>query len=272
MAVLHDFHLHSYFSGDSTAPMEEMIKSALDKGLKGICITEHYDVDYPVYKEAPDCTFMIDFPAYRAQYLEMLSKYQDKLDFGFGIELGLQPHLAETYYKLLEEYPFDFVIGSIHTCYGHDPYFPPFFEGISEEEAYRKYFTGILENLEVYDGFDTFGHLDYVVRYGPNKDKFYTYERYQDLLDPILTKLISMGKALECNTGAINYGLKSLNPSREILERYRELGGEQVTIGSDAHRPDALAKGLDVARDLLLDCGFTHYTTFQNRMPRMHKL
>ena len=132
--------------------------------------------------------------------------------------------------------------------------------------------SSILENLEAYDGFDTFGHLDYTVRYGPNKDKYYTYARYKDVLDPILMKLVSMGKALECNTGAINYGLRDLNPSNDILKRYRKLGGECVTVGSDAHRPDAIAKGFDRARQVLLDCGFTYYTTFKNRKPCMHKL
>ena len=189
------------------------------------------------------------------------------------MELGLQPHLAQTYYECIEKYPFDFILGSIHTCNGNDPYYPQYyFKDIEEEEAYRNYFKFILENLEVYDGFDSLGHLDYVVRYGPNKDKFYTYEKYQDLLDPILMKLVSMGKAIECNAGALSRGLKTTNPNSTILTRYRKLGGELVTIGSDAHKPEAIGADFDFARAVLLESGFTHYATFRNRIPQMHKL
>ena len=112
----------------------------------------------------------------------MSAKYREHLDFFFGIELGLQPHLARTYYNCIETYRFDFIIGSVHTCCGNDPYYSEeYFKDMEEEAGYRQYFKFILENLKVYDGFDSLGHFDYVVRYGPNKDKFYTYEKYQDL-------------------------------------------------------------------------------------------
>lgn len=272
MTILHDYHMHTSFSGDSDTPMKDMFDGALTKRLSGLCITEHYDFDYPASPNCPEGTFLLDFPEYEKCFFELKKQYQDRLEVCFGVELGLQPHLAAMHYELINEHPFDFIIGSLHTCHGKDPYYPSFYAGRKEEEAYREYFTNILENLEVYDGFDTFGHLDYTVRYGPNKDKFYTYECYKDLLDPILLKLISMGKALECNTGAIRYGLRDLNPSNAILKRYRELGGEYITIGSDAHQPDAIAKGFDRARQILSDCGFTYYTTFKDRLPRMHKL
>lgn len=273
MAILYDYHLHSSFSGDSTAPMEEMLKSALKKGLKGLCITEHYDVDYPEYSGVASPLFIPDFEAYRAHFLELSAKYREQLDFSFGIELGLQPHLARTYYDCIEAYPFDFIIGSVHTCQGNDPYYSEeYFKDMEEEAGYRQYFKFILENLKVYDGFDSLGHLDYVVRYGPNKDKFYTYEKYQDLLDPILIKLVSMGKAIECNVGALERGLKTPNPGLAVLKKYRSLGGELVTIGSDAHKPESIAANFGVARDLLLECGFTHYTTYKNRVPILHKL
>ena len=273
MPILHDFHMHSSFSSDSTASMESMIQSAISKNLKAICMTEHYDIDYPNYFGEPTPPFLVNFEAYRAHYLELEAKYRGKLEFLFGLELGLQPHLAQTYYECIKKYPFDFILGSIHTCNGNDPYYSQYyFKDIEEEEAYRNYFKFILENLEVYDGFDSLGHLDYVVRYGPNKDKFYTYEKYQDLLDPILMKLVSMGKAIECNAGALSRGLKTTNPNSIILTRYRELGGELVTIGSDAHKPEAIGSDFDFARAVLLESGFTHYATFRNRIPQMHKL
>lgn len=272
MAILYDFHVHSSFSGDSDTPMEDMLLAAIHKNLHGLCMTEHLDLDYPVSVDCPPGYFSLDLSSYRQVFEQLQGKYGDKLDLCFGIELGVQPHLADKHYELVRQYPFDFVLASAHTCHHRDPYYPEFYQDRSEEAAYREYFSCILENLEAYNGFDSFAHLDYVVRYGPNRDTFYNYETYRDLLDNILVKLISMGKALECNTGAINYGLKSLNPSIEVLKRYRELGGEYVTIGSDAHKTPALAYGFDIAKEVLLASGFTHYTTFKNRVPRMHKL
>lgn len=272
MAILYDYHMHSSFSGDSTAPMEQMIEAAVSRGLKGICITEHLDLDYPVSASCPPGFFELDVPAYRDYFLKLQPKYTQNIELFWGVELGLQPHLAETLSSIVRNNPFDFVLGSVHTCHAKDPYFPEFYIGREEEACYREYFTCVLENLEAYDNFDSLAHLDYVVRYGPNKDSCYTYDRYKDLLDPILLKLISMGKAIECNTGAINYGLRALNPSKDILKRYLALGGEQVTIGCDSHRPDAVANGFDFARDYLADCGFTHYTTFKERQAVMRKL
>ena len=85
MSILHDFHMHSSFSSDSTASMESMIQSAISKNLKGICMTEHYDIDYPNYFGDPTPPFLVDFEAYRARYLELEAKYQNKLEFLFGL-------------------------------------------------------------------------------------------------------------------------------------------------------------------------------------------
>ena len=69
------------------------------------------------------------------------------------------------------------------------------FAGRSEEEAYREYFESIIDNLEVFHDFDIYGHLDYVVRYGPDQDKFYTYEKYRDLFERMLELLLENGIA-----------------------------------------------------------------------------
>ena len=115
---------------------------------------------------------------------------------------------------------------------------------------------------------DVYGHIDYVVRYGPNKNKFYTYGRYEEILEEILRTLISRNVGLEVNTGGFHYGLGHPNPCEEILTRYRQLGGEILTIGSDAHIPGNIAFDFHKLPDLLKSCGFTHYTVFQNRRPQ----
>ena len=90
------------------------------------------------------------------------------------MELGLRPYLSGRHHSLIFSYPFDFVIGSIHLVNNRDPYFPSYFEGRDESDAYLEYFQCALQNLRAYSNFDTFGHLDYVVRYGPNQNRFYS--------------------------------------------------------------------------------------------------
>lgn len=268
--ILWDCHMHSSFSADSDTSMEDMIQDAIRRGLHGICFTEHLDPDYP---PTPDNeVFELDLPAYQKTLYELRDKYQSKLDIHFGIELGLQPHLEHSFRELLESVPFDFVIGSSHVVHGQDPYYKEFFKNRRESECYMEYFESILENLAVFSEMDVYGHIDYVVRYGPNQNREYSYGRYQDILDEILRTIISKGCGIELNTGGFHYGLGEPNPCRAIIRRYRQLGGEIITIGADAHSPDKISYAFDKAADILADCGFTYYTVFKDRKPEFIKL
>ncbi len=270
-----DYHMHSSFSGDSDTPMINMINSARQKGLSAICFTEHMDLDFPkVPDNVPnreDICFEVDTPAYHQMYENIRSQYDD-IQIRFGIELGLQPQLAETHRNYVNQWPFDFVIGSSHTCHKKDPYFPYFYEGRSEQAAYREYFESIAENIQSYDDFDVYGHFDYVVRYGPNKNKNYKYSTYADAIDASLKLLVEKGKGLEINTSGYRYLQSTPHPCAEILLRYRELGGEIITIGSDAHTEDGIAAHFDQAEEFLKNCGFKYITVFSNRKPSFIKL
>ena len=124
-----------------------------------------------------------------------------------------------------------------------------------------------MENIRTFDSFDVYGHLDYVVRYGPHKDAQYSFEKYRDILEDILKLLIEKGKGIEINTGGLKYGLKELHPCTGLLKRYKELGGEIVTVGSDAHKPENIGFGFARAEEVLKACGFRYYTLFQQRRP-----
>lgn len=99
---------------------------------------------------------------------------------------------------------------------GKDPYYPSYFEGREEKEGYMEYFECCLQNLEAYCNFDTLGHLDYVVRYGPNQNRDYHYAQYQEILDAILKCLVKKDIGLEVNTGGFKYGLGTTNPCRKL--------------------------------------------------------
>ena len=183
MSIKADCHLHSSFSGDSQAPMPEMIDKGLALGLETMCFTEHNDFDYPRTEEGPGTIFLLNTDSYLYDVLRCRAKYEGKMRILFGVELGLQPHLADRNEDFISAYDFDFVIGSTHLCKGMDPYYPEYFEKFSsEEEAIRAYFAETLENLKCHDDYDVLGHLDYIVRVAPTKDKNYSYDKYKDAI------------------------------------------------------------------------------------------
>ena len=266
-----DHHLHSEFSDDSETELTDIVEQALHLGMSEICITDHHDIDYP--KDEEGHTFLLDTGRYISAVRKLQEQYKDKLTIRLGVELGLMSHIADKIIAYTDKYhDFDFIIGSSHLVYGKDPYYPAYYEGRSEKEALLEYFESILENLHAFSEMDVYGHIDYIVRYGPNQNKYYTYERYQDILDEILRTVIARGRGIELNTGGFHYGLGEPNPCRAVIRRYRELGGEIITVGADAHGPEKIAYDFDKAAAILADCGFKYYTVFQNRKPEFVKL
>lgn len=261
MKQLPDFHVHTCFSGDSDTPAEDMLCQAARQGVTEICFTDHIDFDYP---DDPDL-FLFDLDDYFSA-LSALKK-NAPLPVGIGVELGLQPRLAARNQELVSSYPFDFVIGSSHVVDGADPYYPGFWEGKEPAAVIRRYFNSILENISAFSDFDVYGHLDYIVRYCPDKSFVYRCEDYMDIIGECLRTLIERGKGIELNTAGFKYGLGQPNPHTAILRRYRELGGEILTTGSDGHVPGHLAFGFQRLPELLQSCGFRYVTVFHNRKP-----
>ena len=272
MPITADFHLHSSHSGDSHTPMEEMVRRGLELGLDTMCFTEHHDIDFPDSADESGDIFLLNTDSYLYDLVRLKEKYEGKLRLLFGVELGLQPHAFRPTCVYAKSFEFDFIIGSSHICHGKDPYYPDFYEGRTEEAAYREYFESILENVKKFTCFDVYGHLDYVVRYGPNRDLEYSYEKYRDILDEILKTLIENGKGIEVNTGGLKSGLKELHPCQGVLKRYHELGGEIITVGSDAHAPRDIAAYFSHAADALKSCGFNYYTVFEKRNAEFKRL
>ena len=272
MSITADCHLHSSHSGDSDTPMENMVLEGISRGLTTMCFTEHMDMDYPDSPDEPGSIFFLNADSYLYELACLKEKYQDKIRLLFGLELGLQPEIIRKNAVYAKSYEFDFIIGSTHICKGKDPYYPAFFEERDEATAFREYFEEELTNIRKFSNFDVCGHLDYVVRYGSSQDKNYSYETYKDVIDEILKVLIDKEKGLELNTGGIKKGMKDFHPCMDILKRYKELGGEIITVGADAHTPDKIAYDFDKAAAILAESGFKYYTVFQNRKPEFVKL
>ena len=271
MSITADYHLHSEHSGDSTAPMETQILSGIEKGLKVMCFTDHYDPEFP-YDNNPDVapgTFELDYDLYKKDFLKMKDKYEGQIDLRFGVELGLQPHLGSFLQSYAREHDFDFIIGSNHLCAGFDPYYPDFLFNRTQEEALKLYLEDTLANIRVFPDIDSCGHLDYVARYLPDRERIYNYGSFSDLIDPILKELITRGIALEVNTAPLTKGMPYFNPLPDILARYREMGGELITVGSDAHVPERIAGCFEETAGILRSLGFRYYAIYKERKPQM---
>lgn len=275
MSILADCHLHTNHSGDSTASMEKQILAGLAKGLEYMCFTDHYDPEFP-YDGIPDAepgSFELDHHAYREEYLSMRDKYAGKIRLFYGVELGLQARLGDYLASYAADHPeFDFIIGSNHLCGGTDPYYPCFLEHRTEKEALDLYLEETLQNLQSFSDIDSCGHLDYVTRYLPHRETIYSYAAFADRIDPILEFILDRGIALEVNTAPLMKGIRYFNPLPGILSRYREMGGELITIGSDAHTPEKVAGRFEETAQILRGLGFRYYAVYENRKPQMLSL
>lgn len=266
--MYYDYHVHTRFSGDSDTPVTDQIKQAVSLGMKELCFTDHHDYDV----DSGDINFELDFPNYFASLRSQKEQYKDQIKLRIGLELGLQPHLVSYHQELLKQHSFDFIIGSTHFIHGKDPYYPAYFLNRDEKDVFREFFVETLNNIQLFSDFDVVGHLDYIVRYAPSKDKNYQCRDYQDLITEILALIIEKGVGLECNTSGLRSGTSQPNPHIDILKLYRHMGGEIITVGSDSHTADTLGFQFETAKELLQTSGFRYYTTFEDRKPIFHPL
>lgn len=258
-----DFHMHTYFSADSDALPEEMVKSSIKKGIKTICFTDHYDKDY-VYTTGEA---IFDCEAYFSELTTLRERYREEIEIKIGVEIGLLPNLANFYNELVKKHPFDFVIGSVHVVDGHDLSEKALFQDHKDEKAFEIVLTEMLQDVKTDTDFDVLGHIDYMVRYGKHQARDFSYALYAGLIDEILNYLIENGKGIEINMSGFKYGIGFCHPHPEIIKRYRELGGEIITVGADGHRPEHVAYEFDKTAEILKSCGFKYYTEFSDRKP-----
>ena len=159
--------------------------------------------------------------------------------------------------EIVGSHPFDMVIGSIHFMLGKDIYYPEFFAMFpGKKEVFSEYLDTMAEMISTFDDFDTLGHIDYIGRVAPYPDPLLYYEDYPDRFDRVLRLLINKEKSLEINTRQFDKP-KAVAALRTICQRYRDLGGQYVTIGSDAHTPAVVGAHLSEAYALAGECGLT---------------
>ncbi len=259
-----DFHLHTKISFDSTEEPIKMIRAAEKLGLQEICFTDH--CDHHGNRNGKHYIFTME--EYADAYDSIIS---DKIKIRRGIEMGLTQWNVEAAEEVLSGREFDFVLGSVHYAGGYDPYFPEYWEGITFDQAVDKYLNEILKCVKIHDNFDVLGHLTYVCKATHNPThQTVPYSQVADLADEIMKILVVKGKGMEINTSGVDRAGDFL-PSLDYLKRFRELGGEIVTIGSDAHERTRVGQYAKEAIALAKEV-FGYVCTFEKRKPIFHKL
>lgn len=263
-----DMHVHSSFSSDSNEDPRNIIDTAIQKGYSYVYFTDHHDIDFPVHPSEPNLDFQLNFEQYITTLSSLKEEYQNRIEVRIGVEMGICPDTVKKLAPLTQKYPFDFIIASSHiTSFSKgDPYYPEYYTSKNYVQDYREYFLSELENVRLTSSFDVYGHLDYALRYCPDPTFPYQFQDYADIFEDLLKHLIEQGKGIEINTSGITK-IGHPHPHLEILKLYKKLGGEIITIGSDAHNKNNIGFHFDTAENLLKECGFSYYTVFQKRKP-----
>lgn len=261
-----DYHCHTSFSDDSNSSFESMLDSAVNKGLSEIAITDHYDPDYPD-RAFP---FDLDFQEYYKKLNLYEIKYKDKIKLIKGIEIGIQIDSIEKCKKAALDFNYDFIIGSFHCAEGKELYGGGYFSEKNYIEKYIDFYTYVFDCLQNFNNFSVLGHINIIDRYS---DVIPEYSYYSDIVDSILRRLIETGKGIEVNTSSFRYSMGDVRtPSNQILKRYKELGGEILTLGSDAHFPEHIAYMFNESLDYISNYNFKYLTTFSNLIPKQIKI
>lgn len=269
MKIKADTHIHTNYSTDSTTPVQQQIEKASSMGMEQLCITDHMDYDFPkdeylsTTEQAPFCFDWKDY----VKTLETCKK-DAPLQLFLGVECGLQAtsSVVKKNQALVSDKSLDYVIGSLHLIDKKDPYYPSFWEKQNPDTCIFRYFELLYENIQAFHDFDSLGHLDYIVRYAPYNFQ-YTPKKYQDILEAILSFIIRKDIALEVNTSGLKAENGNTNPHLAILQQYVSLGGELITIGSDAHTPEYLGFRFDDMSTLLRQIGLHQYCVYDRRKP-----
>lgn len=266
-----DYHIHTNHSIDSVAEMEDYCVRAIELGIHEVCFTDH--VDYGVFgeKEGIPQAQTISYTDFFKQVHDLQDKYSDQLSIKLGVEFGVQLHTIPQYIEDVKHHVFDFILLSCHEIDSQELWLYDFQKGKTQLETHQGYYENMLSMVQQYNDYSVLGHLDVIKRYDE-------YGHFDDAvimeshIKPILEHVIKQGKGIEVNASSFQYNLPDLMPSTAILTMYHELGGTIITIGSDAHKVEALGLHQDVIKNKLKEIGFKSFCTFDQLVPSFHKL
>lgn len=272
MALLTDFHCHTNISIDAEDDLLSMARAARERGIRCLCITDHCDtVDWRTLEYYPPCRTVV------RRLTEAREAVRDRLPAGLELRLGIE--LGETLFhpelapELAGHPALDFVLGSLHITPEYGDYHALRYESREFCEKILDHYLDKLLWIARQGHFDVMAHIGYVRRYifQQGLDEGLSLERNGEKIEALLGLLMAQGKGIEINCSGIRDGCGPF-PGPEILRLYRELGGEIVTVGSDAHRCADAAKCIREGYEILENLGFRYVCTYKQRRPEFHKL
>ena len=253
-----DYHVHSHFSCDSDYGMETMCRAAIKAGVDELGFSDHFDL-HPLdpYRE------YLDLDAWWTSLRACQETFADELIIRAGIEVGEPHRFPERVEALLKDYPWDFILGSLHWV-GDLCVFDHAFFKEDESTTYEHYFTE-LERLVAQGEFDILAHFDVVKRYGYEKYGLFRPQKYEETIRRILRLLAERDLALEINTATLRRSILEPSPDAAILAWFLEEGGRWITLGSDAHTPQTIGFGLAAIKSNLLLNGYGGLARYESR-------
>ena len=263
-----ELHIHSDNSKDAHHSVTLICEKAVNKGLRAIAITDHCEcLDYEQHGYAINCR-QSAFETKKAKLV-----FEGQIVVTSGVELGCparNPAAAEDVLKN----KFDFVLASVHRIKGKKKGFRTLDysrEGNKPELIFPRYLDDVIETVE-WNGFDALSHLTYPLRYYPEKLLCeFDIMQFKDKIEYILKTLAKNGKGLEINTAGGEYVAKNItsgfHPCFEIVKMFKDLGGEYITVGSDAHDAYTVGNNTALAMNMAKEAGFEYITIYQKRTP-----
>ena len=261
---MQDLHLHSEFSFDSYTDPEENIKVAIKNKVKIMAFTDHMDNFCQ-----NDRDIFFDLEKYFSTIYKFREKYKNQIKILAGVEVGLACENADKINQFIDENPFDFIIGSIHAVEFKDIWSNRKIIEENPKYYFRKYYQYMLESIKSCKNFSVLGHIDYIDRYTKDKSVIPDFSFYEDLIEEILKELVKTNRGFEYNTAGFRNDLTHANPKDKILEKYKNLGGNIITLGSDSHFPDTISYKIDDGIKHLKDLGFDHISYFENKKEKI---
>jgi histidinol-phosphatase (PHP family) len=244
-----DYHVHSAWSPDSRMEVTKALEYCRANKIKEIVFTEHLDVGDP--GQVP----LIDLKAYRENLQLARLSYPD-LSIGIGLELGVhEGNLSETQ-SYIAPWEWDFLILSLHEVLDMGCCNPTMMQFYDSHTILEAYWTALIYITRQMTPFHVLGHIDYLLRYQAiSEEEFLSWE---EAIDQVLLNLVSHGQGLEINAKGIQ-SLGRPHPPLNILKRFKALGGEIVTLGSDAHSAKSLSQHYEIMLSYLREAGFSYY-------------
>lgn len=267
-----DYHTHHERCGHAVGKLEEYVKRGIELGLEQLGLSDHLPlvhVDPAGYY--PEMAMPLgELPRYVEECLELKEKYRGAIELRVGLEADYIEGYEDEIRALLDPYPWDYLIGSVHFLGEWDitDYRQVHgWEGQDVLEVYRRYYNAVTKAASA-GLYDFIGHLDVIKRFGYVAQTAAEAEEVRGMERKALQAVASAGIAMELNASGLTKPCAEMFPAPHMLKEALALG-IPLTLGSDAHDPAKLGDGLDDARRLLWDTGFREIAVFEGRVRSM---